>query len=101
MSEQVPVAYSSRPSSSSLTRTEVKPVECIKFCEDAFKIHEALCDITEQTLGKLLSSDTYLHNIAGDISHEEVLAQVNIHFIVIRKNIVLRLWPSLCADARP
>lgn len=63
---------------------KVKPLQCITFCEDAFKTHETLCDITELTLDKLLAADPYLHDIAGDISHEEVLAQVNSCFLVIR-----------------
>lgn len=66
-------------SASGQQSSEVKPVQCI--CEDAFKSHEALCDITERTLSKLLVADKYLHDIVGDISLEEVLAQVNSLFL--------------------
>lgn len=48
----------------------------IQFSEDLVKSHETLCEITERTLDKLLSKDKYLQDIAGDISYEEVLAQV-------------------------
>lgn len=53
----------------------------IRYCEDSFKSHEALCDITEQTLSKLLSEDQFLNDIAYDITLEEVLSQVN--FIIL------------------
>lgn len=75
--------------SSSLQSAVVDGVEeeatttgAILFSEDLVKSHETLCDITDRTLDKLLAKDKYLHDIPGDISYEEVLAQVCEIFII-------------------
>lgn len=62
-------------------KLESDSVECIKYCEDSFKSHQALCDITEKTLEQILKDDEFLHDIQYDITHEEVLAQVKILII--------------------
>lgn len=59
----------------------------ITSCEDSFKSHQALCDITEKTLKNILTSDLYLNDVPCDVTLDEVLAQVIRIFIF---NIVLQ-----------
>ena len=46
--------------------------------EELLKNHEALCELTDNLLQKVLSSDQFLSDISYDITHEEVLAQVSV-----------------------
>lgn len=51
--------------------------DCFQYSEYSLKHHTALCEITENSLIDILSSDAFLDDIPYDIAIEEVQSQVS------------------------
>lgn len=59
----------------------------------SYQSHNALCEITENSLNEILSDDKFLNDIPYDITCEEVQAQVSNYK---RKFCLIKNYSDLC-----